>query len=80
MPPTDQLNLNKTLNRVAAAREGSILTGAAECVWLAPVARWPKSWHFVVVVVEERLLLQGWIRTKAKLPHSGGLPSLVFLQ
>lgn len=71
MPPTDQVNFGKTVNLVAAAKGGSILPGAAECVWLAPVARWPKSRFFIVVVVRERLLLQGWNGTKAKPPRSG---------
>lgn len=76
MPPTDQVNFDQTLNLVAAAKEGSTLTGAAERVWLAPVARWPKSRLFIVAVVKERLLLQGWNRTKAKPPHSGSQPPL----
>lgn len=55
MPPTE-----------AAGKEGSTPTEAAECVWLAQLARWPEFRLFVVVVVKERLLLRGWNRSTVK--------------
>lgn len=43
-PQTDTVNFDQILNlSVVAVKEGSTLTGDVECVWLAPVARWPKS-------------------------------------
>lgn len=66
-PQTDRVNFDQILNvSVVAVKEGSTLTGDVECVWLAPVARWPKSRVLVAVVVEERPLLQGCNRTKAR--------------